>query len=31
VREAQRLDEIVAEAGGAHAGALTTLRAPDRR
>ncbi|MDC2959199.1 diaminopimelate decarboxylase [Streptomyces gilvifuscus] len=31
VREAQRLDEIVAESGGAHAGALTTLRAPDRR
>lgn len=31
VREEQRLDEIVAESGGAHAGALTTLRTPDRR
>ncbi|MFJ9907748.1 diaminopimelate decarboxylase [Streptomyces sp. NPDC101152] len=31
VREAQSLDEIVAESGGAHARALTTLRAPGRR
>jgi len=30
VRAEQRLDEIVAESGGAHAGALTTLRTPDR-
>ncbi|WP_208781071.1 diaminopimelate decarboxylase [Streptomyces griseorubiginosus] len=31
VREAQTAAEIVAEAGGAHARALTTLRAPGRR
>ncbi|MFJ8333485.1 diaminopimelate decarboxylase [Streptomyces sp. NPDC094437] len=31
VREGQSLDEIVAESGGAHAGALTNLRAPERR
>lgn len=31
VREAQSLDEIVAESGGAHAASLTTLRAPKRR
>jgi diaminopimelate decarboxylase len=31
VREAQSLEEIVAESGGAHARALTTLRAPGRR
>ncbi|WP_280890403.1 diaminopimelate decarboxylase [Streptomyces sp. LBL] len=31
VREAQTVEEIVAESGGAHANALTTLRAPDRR
>ncbi|MGW1560322.1 diaminopimelate decarboxylase [Streptomyces sp. NPDC002144] len=31
VREAQTPAEIVAEAGGAHARALTTLRAPGRR
>ncbi|MBD0840881.1 diaminopimelate decarboxylase [Streptomyces sp. TRM68416] len=30
VREPQRLDEIVAESGGAHASALTTLAAPGR-
>ncbi|MEV0176549.1 diaminopimelate decarboxylase [Streptomyces sp. NPDC050803] len=30
VREPQRLDEIVAESGGAHASALTTLPAPGR-
>ncbi|MEU6301865.1 diaminopimelate decarboxylase [Streptomyces chartreusis] len=31
VREAQSLDEIVAESGGAHAASLTTLRAPESR
>jgi diaminopimelate decarboxylase len=31
VREPQSVDEIVAESGGAHAGSLTTLLAPDRR
>lgn len=31
VREAQSLDEIVAESGGAHAASLTTLTAPKRR
>jgi diaminopimelate decarboxylase len=31
VREPQTLDEIVAESGGAHAGALTTLGPPGRR
>ncbi|RPF34012.1 diaminopimelate decarboxylase [Streptomyces sp. TLI_185] len=31
VREPQSLDEIVAESGGAHTDALTTLRAPDHR
>jgi diaminopimelate decarboxylase len=31
VREAQTVEEIVAESGGAHADALTTLRAPERR
>ncbi|MGW4871249.1 diaminopimelate decarboxylase [Streptomyces chartreusis] len=31
VREAQSLDEIVAESGGAHAASLTTLRAPKSR
>ena len=31
VREPQSVDEIVAESGGAHAGSLTTLRAPDHR
>ncbi|MET8447851.1 diaminopimelate decarboxylase [Streptomyces sp. NPDC005209] len=31
VREPQTLDEIVAEAGGAHASALTTLRTPETR
>lgn len=31
VREAQSLDEIVAESGGAHAASLTTLAAPKRR
>ncbi|WP_405614753.1 diaminopimelate decarboxylase [Streptomyces sp. NBC_00076] len=31
VREAQSVEEIVAESGGAHADALTTLRAPGRR
>ncbi|MFE7439371.1 diaminopimelate decarboxylase [Streptomyces chartreusis] len=31
VREAQSLDEIVAESGGAHATSLTTLRAPKSR
>lgn len=31
VRSPQSMAEIVAESGGAHAGALTTLRAPDRR
>ncbi|MFJ9537269.1 diaminopimelate decarboxylase [Streptomyces sp. NPDC101225] len=31
VREPQSLDAIVAESGGAHASALTTLRAPGRR
>ncbi|MCD9875495.1 diaminopimelate decarboxylase [Streptomyces guryensis] len=31
VREPQSLDEIVAEAGGAHTDSLTTLRAPDHR
>ncbi|WP_409474944.1 diaminopimelate decarboxylase [Streptomyces sp. HC307] len=31
VRAPQTLEEIVAEAGGAHATALTTLRTPDRR
>ncbi|MFJ7078320.1 diaminopimelate decarboxylase [Streptomyces sp. NPDC098781] len=31
VREPQSLDEIVAESGGAHATALTTLSAPKRR
>ncbi|MGV9451773.1 diaminopimelate decarboxylase [Streptomyces sp. NPDC003635] len=30
VREPQSLDAIVAESGGAHASALTTLRAPER-
>ncbi|MEV1081099.1 diaminopimelate decarboxylase [Streptomyces sp. NPDC050211] len=30
VREPQSIDEIVAESGGAHASALTTLRAPGR-
>lgn len=30
VRDPQTVDEIVAESGGAHAGALTTLRAPGR-
>lgn len=30
VREPQSIDEIVAESGGAHAAALTTLRAPGR-
>ncbi|WP_210588218.1 diaminopimelate decarboxylase [Streptomyces sp. GESEQ-35] len=30
VREPQSLDEIVAESGGAHASALTTLRTPGR-
>ncbi|MEU9730473.1 diaminopimelate decarboxylase [Streptomyces sp. NPDC048002] len=30
VREPQRLESIVAESGGAHASALTTLRAPGR-
>ncbi len=30
VREAQTVEEIVADSGGAHAGALTTLRAPGR-
>ncbi|MFD7280059.1 diaminopimelate decarboxylase [Streptomyces sp. NPDC059862] len=31
VRTPQTLEEIVAESGGAHATALTTLRTPDRR
>lgn len=31
VREPQTVEEIVAESGGAHASALTTLRAPERR
>ncbi|GAA3978449.1 diaminopimelate decarboxylase [Streptomyces plumbiresistens] len=31
VREAQTVEEIVAESGGAHAAALTTLRTPGRR
>lgn len=31
VREAQSLDEIVAESGGAHASSLTTLTTPPRR
>ncbi|MFI5680961.1 type III PLP-dependent enzyme domain-containing protein [Streptomyces cellulosae] len=31
VREAQTVEEIVAESGGAHADGLTTLRAPERR
>ncbi|MEY9991867.1 diaminopimelate decarboxylase [Streptomyces sp. V4I8] len=31
VREAQSLDEIVAESGGAHAASLTALAAPKRR
>nr|WP_234333735.1 diaminopimelate decarboxylase [Streptomyces viridochromogenes] len=31
VREAQSLDEIVAESGGAHTASLTTLSAPKRR
>jgi diaminopimelate decarboxylase len=31
VREPQSLDAIVAESGGAHAGSLTTLGAPDHR
>ncbi|MCF3134298.1 diaminopimelate decarboxylase [Streptomyces olivochromogenes] len=31
VREPQTLDEIVAEAGGAHASALTTLSTPENR
>ncbi|MFE4408894.1 diaminopimelate decarboxylase [Streptomyces sp. NPDC056821] len=30
VREPQRVEEIVTESGGAHASALTTLRAPER-
>ncbi|WP_078941338.1 type III PLP-dependent enzyme domain-containing protein [Streptomyces cellulosae] len=31
VREAQTVEEIVAESGGAHTDGLTTLRAPERR